>query len=129
MDLLEKGESESHPDLRAEHPESIGLRAISPALNRITNRYDESFGVREMAADCNLSETHFRRLFRQAMGYPPLQYLLRVRLQMAGALLRSTSRPIAQIAGDVGFSSLSSFNRQFQEYYGVSPRKWRNTEK
>lgn len=107
---------------------SGGFSAISPALTRITNRYYEPFGVRELAADCSLSETQFRRLFRQAMGCPPLQYLHQVRLRMARALLSSTRMPVSQIAGEVGFVTLSSFNRQFQDSFGLSPSQWRREQ-
>lgn len=101
------------------------MPVLSPALTRITNRYYESFSVRELAAACSLSETHFRAAVPPYHGCPPLQYIHQVRLRMARALLRSTRKPIAQIAGEVGFSSLSSFNRQFQESFGHSPRQWR----
>ena len=131
LHLLDMGEgvpegSAGSPDPQRPGRDSSGFAALSPALTRITNRYFEDFSIRELAAECSLSETHFRRLFRQTMGCPPLQYLHQVRLRMAKALLRSTRLPIAQIAQEVGFSSLSSFNRQFQQDSGLSPRQWRN---
>lgn len=127
LHLLDIGEGDParSPGGAAQEGPGGSFAVLSPALTRITNRYYESFSVRELAAACSLSETHFRRLFRRTMGCPPLQYIHQVRLRMARALLRSTRKPIAQIAGEVGFSSLSSFNRQFQESFGHSPRQWR----
>lgn len=126
LDLAE--ENAFKPAAQPSKASDGGLNILAPALHRITNRYYEAFSIQELAADCNLSETHFRRLFHQAMGCSPLQYLNQVRLRMAGAMLRSTRLAVSQVAGEVGFSSLSSFNRMFQQSYGASPRAWRNRQ-
>lgn len=56
------------------------------------------------------------------VGMGPQQYIIHVRLSMAEHLLRTTEKPILDIAGEVGFHSLSSFNRLFLRAYGCSPR-------
>ena len=105
------------------------LEMILPALNYLSQNYREDVSVCQMAKACNLSESHFRRVFKRVTKDLPLTYLVKIRLKMAAVLLESSERPIAHIAQEVGFKSLSSFNRQFQKQYQMTPRQWRNFHK
>lgn len=79
----------------------------------------------EIASICGMSEAHFSREFRRAMGTPPHQYLMRLRLEQAGqALLKSDSR-IVDIACDFGFNNASHFSRSFTAQFGVPPAIYR----
>ncbi|MBI3712001.1 MAG: helix-turn-helix transcriptional regulator [Burkholderiales bacterium] len=79
----------------------------------------------EMASICAMSEAHFSREFRRAMGTPPHQYLMRLRLEQASqALLKDDSR-IVDIACDYGFNNASHFSRSFTAQYGVPPAIYR----
>lgn len=78
-----------------------------------------------MAKRCRVSVPTLRRLFHGALGTAPLEYLLRLRIQMASSLLAATARPILEIAFDLGFETPSSFNRHFRRRTGLSPRDWR----
>jgi len=53
------------------------------------------------------------------------EFVLRARVQAAAELLRSTGRPIAEIALDCGFYDQSAFTRQFRKRTGVTPERWR----
>lgn len=99
--------------------------AIAPALNFISLNFGQDITIDDLARCCNLSTTHFRRLFKATTNYAPLTYLTRVRLKMAKTILLSTTTPIAEIALGVGFGSISSFNRQFKEMYNTSPKQVR----
>lgn len=103
------------------------MERIAPALQMLTTRYMDPLRVDEMAAACYMSLTHFRRVFRLAVGKSPLQYLNHLRIQMASSLLASTDRPVLEISLDVGFATLSSFNRHFRAQKEMSPREWRRT--
>jgi len=59
------------------------------------------------------------------MGRSPLEYLNTVRINKACYLLRSTENSILNISEDVGFHSISSFNRYFSRMIGMSPREYR----
>ena len=98
---------------------------LAPALERLTGRLDAPASGAELARLCNLSEAHFRRLFRANMGRSPYDYALDWRIRMAAAMLQSSSKSILHVAQDAGFVSLSSFNRCFLKTFGVSPRVWR----
>ena len=72
-----------------------------------------------------MSLTHFRRVFQPGVGRAPLQYLIRLRVHMAAAMLQRTNRTVLDIAMDVGYPTLSSFNRHFKSVTGMAPSQWR----
>ena len=101
------------------------IMLLSPAISHICSHYGEDISVPELAKLCNLSVTHFRRLFRRTMGRAPSEYLLEVRMRMARSLLKSTEISVAEVALSIGYGSISSFNRHFRQNCGVSPREYR----
>jgi AraC-like DNA-binding protein len=99
---------------------------ILPALNYIKRNYMNQFSVESLADLCGLSPTHFRRVFNNAMGVSPLEYLNTIRITKACHLLRSTEDSILNISESVGFHSISSFNRYFDRLVSMSPREYRH---
>lgn len=99
---------------------------LAPALQILTSSYASPLKVGELARTCGLSEPHFRRLFTRTIGRSPRSYWNDLRLRMAASLLRSTGRSVLEISHDVGFETLSSFNRLFRTRFGKSPRCWRD---
>lgn len=106
--------------------ETGDILRISPSVNFICTHYQEKIPVGNLAAMCNMSCTHFRRIFKQIMGRSPAEYLLEVRMNMAKSMLKTTDMTIADVALSVGFDSLSSFNRHFRKSGVFAPREYRN---
>ena len=104
---------------------SITLERIIPALNYISQNYIKTIHIKELAALCNESCSSFRRHFGKSMHMSPLDYIVKIRIQMASILLKSSDTSILEISEKVGFNSLSSFNRHFKKLHGISPRVWR----
>lgn len=98
---------------------------IAPALDYIRKNYMQEFTMESLSDICNMSSTHFRRVFTSVMGTGPLEYLNRTRIEKASSLLRTTDLPVLQISENVGFHSISSFNRHFSTIMGYTPREWR----
>jgi AraC-like DNA-binding protein len=99
-------------------------RAVEAAL-RIDECAHEPIDLDDAAGDAGLSAFHFLRVFSSALGVTPHQYLIRSRLRRAARLLADETRPISDIAFDVGFGDLSNFVRTFRRAAGVSPRHFR----
>ena len=99
---------------------------LAPALQMMASNYTQPLLASSLARSCGLSEVHFRRLFLRTIGCSPRAYWNSLRIRMAASLLRGTTRSIQEIGLDVGFETLSSFNRLFLAHFKVSPRKWRN---
>jgi len=98
---------------------------ISPALDYIHYNYMHHFSVDVLADLCHLSMTHFRRVFHSIMGTSPLEYLNKFRINKACSLLRSTEHTILSISEQVGFCSVSSFNRNFTNTMSMSASSWK----
>lgn len=86
---------------------------------------EASLSVPQIAAHTGLSESHFRRLFREVMGLSPLAYLHRQRVQLAKEQLCYTYDSIACIAEGLGFASAYHFSHAFKKEVGCSPREYR----
>jgi AraC-like DNA-binding protein len=87
------------------------------------SRHDIDLG--RIARESGLSMFHFLRVFANALGVTPHQYLVRSRLRHAARLLADAERSVTDIAFDVGFADLSNFVRSFHRAAGVSPRAFR----
>ena len=78
-----------------------------------------------LAAIAHVSEAHFIRTFRATFGETPHRYLQRRRVERAMFLLRATVRSVTDICLDVGFNSLGTFSRSFQQIVGEGPSVYR----
>lgn len=94
------------------------------AIIYIDKHYCEELRISELAKLCNMSETHFCRLFRDLIGTSPHDYINRIRIHKACSQLYASNLSIAQVAQNAGFGSLSSFNRKFLRVTGMSPTQW-----
>ena len=82
---------------------------------------DPYLTVSELAEACGVSESYFKRLFKEQFGVPPKKYVVQLRINHACELLRTERYSVTQIATICGFSDIYFFSRQFKEYMGVSP--------
>lgn len=98
---------------------------ILPALDYIEKNYMHQFSIDYLAELCHLSGTHFRRIFNETIGTSPLDFTNHTRIKKACAFLKTSQESILYISEQVGFHSISSFNRCFSGYMGTSPRDWR----
>ena len=104
---------------------NTSMLSIHPALNYIHDNYMQQFPIEVLADMCHLSVTHFRRTFNTIMGISPLEFVNNTRIEHACLLLSSTDSSILEISEQVGFHSVSSFNRAFVKLMDCSPREWR----
>jgi hypothetical protein len=72
-----------------------------------------------------LSTFHFNRVFHQITGLPPAKFIAAMRLDEAKRLLLNTDRSITDISFEVGYTSLSTFTRRFNQRVGLGPREFR----
>jgi len=79
----------------------------------------------ELAARLGVTERHLRRVFAQAHGVSPIDYLTTQRLLQAKQLLTDTDLPVTQVALACGFESLRRFNAVFAEQVRLKPTELR----
>lgn len=98
---------------------------LKPAIEMIHNGFlKETFTTEQLAKCCHISESYFKRLFREKYGVPPKKYVIRLKIDHACDLLRLGRYSVGQIAEMSNFSDIYFFSRQFKEYMGVSPTQF-----
>jgi transcriptional regulator GlxA family with amidase domain len=122
--LVEAARAEPQPAPRSART-LAGAETIAPALRLIAERYREPLPVTRLARACGVSASHLRRLFVDELGASPREQVTAHRIELAACRLASGRAAIADIAAEVGFATLSSFNRLFRAHRGCSPREWR----
>src|SRR5882724_5836825 len=81
----------------------------------------EDISIEKLAELAELSSFHFCRVFKQATGMTPLQFVTRERMLKAQRLIRETSRSLIEIALEVGYTSPSHFAQVFRRTVGMAP--------
>jgi AraC family transcriptional regulator len=81
----------------------------------------EKITISELAALVGLNRFHFMRAFKQSTGMPPLQFIIRQRVERATALLNESGASIAEVADRCGFGSPIQMTRSFRRVAGATP--------
>lgn len=106
-------------------PVALELERIYPAVLRIKDAYGKPITALELAQVCSMSQATFYRLFRQAVGMTPMQYLEDYRLKQAAQMLLSDQDTLAAIAEKCGYCDEFHLSRNFKRHYGMSPREYK----
>lgn len=122
IELARAAEGEEAP---MPEPKAAQNLVILDALNYVTSRYSEDIKVEALAEACHMSETHFRRIFRDIMSIGPLEYINIVRVEMACNLLRTTDYNMDTIARRSGYPTMTTFDRNFRRVTGCTPLQWK----
>ncbi len=112
-----------HARLPGELSERVQIFAA--AVRYFQEHYTQPVTLEQAAGAVSVSGRHLERVFAQVCGVSPMAYFTDLRLGHAALLLRSTSKPIAQIAEESGFADPAYFTRAFRKKYGASPRQSR----
>jgi AraC family transcriptional regulator len=104
-------------------------QSVAEAVDYMRTHLDQPLGLEEIAAAVNRSPSHFARLFGADLGMPPHRYLINLRVERAQHLLERTSRSIAQIAFECGFSHQEHLTRSFKRYHGTTPAAYRKSKR
>ncbi|MDF1849349.1 MAG: AraC family transcriptional regulator [Verrucomicrobiales bacterium] len=98
---------------------------LDRAVNYIREHFHESINMTDLARRTGMSVRQFNRRFREVFGTNPRTFLIKTRVQAACEDLRSSDKPIAEIALDYGFCDQSSFTQHFRTHMGETPLRYR----
>ena len=110
---------------RAPPARLAGDHRISRVLDHLHEHFAEPVTVATLAELACVSTSAFHRMFRRHTRVTMVEYLMRLRVGRACSLLIATAWPVGRIAGDVGYTNLSLFNRQFVRLKGCPPTGFR----
>lgn len=105
------------------------IQKLVPAFEYI----DQHYGMQELSLETvsdvlGLNPAYFCRIFKRATGHGFTEYLNNVRIAKSESLLRDTSLSILDISLEVGFSSVSYFNRVFKKIKNCTPSVYRSAQ-
>ena len=88
-----------------------------------------SVSLEQVAMAAHLSVRQLSTLFKEQLGFTPLNYIREQRMKKAQILLTQSTLPITTIAESVGYQNLSAFSDRFKKHFGRSPRIYRQFDK
>jgi AraC-like DNA-binding protein len=98
---------------------------IIKAKEFIQEHQTENLRLGHVARACNTSTFYFCKMFKKVTGINFTDYLSRVRIEKSKNLLLNPNLRVSEIAFEVGFQSLTHFNRVFKKILGQSPTEYR----
>ncbi len=115
----------SAADEQLEHGSKLREFYIHEALTYIEHNFQNEITIEDIAGVCGLNRTYFGKIFKEALGKTPQEFLLNYRMLKAAELLKLTSLSIGDVGLAVGYANQMHFSRAFKNNYGISPREWR----
>ncbi len=98
---------------------------LTLAIKYVQEHYAEDLHIADLAKQCGLSESHFRRVFEESMNMKPADFVNMVRVQNACNLILKGNLSMAEVGYRVGYTTSSTFDRNFSKITGKSPRQWK----
>lgn len=111
------------------HPQHAHFARLQKVLRHINAHLSGSLSNGELAGLARVSESHFRRIFADAVGMPPHRYIQGRRLAQARRLLTMSDLPISVIADECGFYGQSHLTKCFQAMHATTPAVYRRQTK
>jgi AraC-like DNA-binding protein len=109
--------------------ESTGSTAaghrVSRALEFIEEHFSDPITIEDIVSHSQVSRRHFFRLFEQAVGVAPMEYLKKLRLQKAASMLLTTKASVTQVAFACGFNDSNYFSSLYHKEFGKSPSQFK----
>jgi len=106
---------------------------VRDAINRVKNSIDhkpfDRKTVTRFAHDVGVGRNLLQKHFKQFFGATINQYQKKKCMEVAAGMLEEDHLPLFKIASKCGYGSQSSFARVFKEVYGITPTKWKKSDK
>jgi len=103
-------------------------KTLQKAIEYISENWNTSFSVGELARKCCVSESSLYHLFQKELGQTPVRFQNSVKINVAIEHLENSDYSIATISRLVGFNSENHFRKVFKEITGTTPLKLRKKQ-
>jgi len=105
--------------------ESDSQQKVERSIHFMMANINRPLQVSTLAAQANVSPSHFFALFKQMTGRPPMDYFTKLRMSHACRLLDSTSASVKEVAAALGYNDPFYFSRVFKSVLAVAPVHYR----
>lgn len=102
------------------------MQYVEKAIQYMREHLGEGILVTQISSVIGLNANYLSSLFKDATGLSLQQYLIRLRLQTALAMLTEDKISVAEVAARVGYKSSASFCKAFHQIYGITPESSRH---
>lgn len=113
------------PDPFTNSSSSVMEERVRSGIEYINHHYTEKNCIENLAAEQKVNKRYLSRLFGLYSDCSPQAHLIRMRIDEAKRLLRTTSLQIGAIASKVGYDDVMQFSKIFKKHTGVSPTEYR----
>ena len=103
---------------------ALADKQMSAAITAMHDDPAHRWTLQELAQVAGMSRSIFAQKFKDTVGEPPMEYLVRWRMTLAADKLVNSSDPISVIALSLGYESESAFGKAFKRVMGCSPRQY-----
>ncbi|MBH1940507.1 AraC family transcriptional regulator [Mobilitalea sibirica] len=111
--------------LKSETIQTEKYKKINEIAEYITQNYQYNISLADISEDFYISKCYLSRIFKEITGFTVNEYINIIRIKKAQQLLENTDYSITQIAGLVGYDSITYFEKVFKKYTEISPLKYR----
>jgi AraC family transcriptional regulator len=111
----------------AQRPNKLSAKQLQRTRDFVEANLDSDIRLKALADVCGLSTEYFVRLFKNAVGISPYQYVIGLRVERAKALLSEESQSLCQVALQCGFSHQEHMTRVFRRFTGQTPGRYRRS--
>ena len=94
---------------------------LQASIEYIENNYDKKISIQTLASIAGISQSHYRRKFKQAYGVAPNEYINKLRIEKAKDMLKSNMFTQSEIANLCGFENVYYFSRVFKKFTKIPP--------
>ena len=102
----------------------IDVQKIYKVRDLILTDINEPPVIKDLASQIGMSESKFKRLFKQIFGDSFFSYYQKFRMKEAARLLKENEMSVSQVGFSLGFSNLSHFAKVFEEHIGMKPKSF-----
>ncbi|EKQ50257.1 MULTISPECIES: AraC family transcriptional regulator [unclassified Clostridium] len=102
---------------------------IKKSLQFVETNYSRKFSIAEMAKSVGLNKNYLSGFFKENIGIPPQQYIMKFRINKACDLMSNNDLTISDISRSVGYEDTLGFSKIFKKEKGVSPKYYRESLK
>lgn len=103
------------------------LKKLYNARHLMLNNLDQNLSIREISREMALNEYILKKEFKRVFGYSINEFYAKEKMSKAKELLKSTQRPIYEIAGEIGYKNATHFSAAFKRFYGSTPKNFRSS--
>lgn len=107
---------------------NMALKSAAPIEKYIRDNFTKKISLEDLSVIANRSVSHICKMFSEAYGISPKQYILELRLNQAKKLLQNSNLSISEISSQCGFNDVFYFSRQYKLKNGISPSSERKTQ-